>query len=241
MELISTHIILFLATFVSGVVFIRLSPKNQTWIKYLLSFSGAFLFGLTILHFVPEVFQGGDLDLGLFVLIGFTLQIVLEFLSQGLDHGHGHGSKSVQWPALTGLFIHALIESTPLAAHQHLHHQQEMHDGVSDFMLIGLVLHKIPVAIVLATLLAQNSNYGKSWKSYALIVLFSLMAPLGLFFADVLPFIQSYHNELMGVVIGIFLYISTTILFEVSAEHKFNQRKFISIIIGFGLAYLASV
>jgi hypothetical protein len=238
MEHLSTHIILFAATFFSGIVFIRFSPKSQTWIKYLLSFSGAFLFGLTILHFVPEVFQGGDLSLGLFVLIGFTLQIVLEFLSQGLDHGHGHGNKSVQWPALAGLFIHALIESTPLAAHQHLHHDH--HDGVSNFMLVGLVLHKIPVAIVLGTLLAQNSNYGKTWKSYVLIIAFSLMAPVGLFFADVIPFIQDYHNELMGIVIGIFLYISTTILFEVSAEHKFNQRKFVSIIIGFGLAYLAS-
>lgn len=235
------HIILFSATFVTGFVFIRSAIGNQKWVKYLLSFSGAFLFALTVLHFIPEVYHETSWSVGVFVLLGFSLQIVLEFMSQGLDHGHGHGAKSIRWPAMVGLFIHALIEATPLAAHQHHHHALHGHDGVSDFLLFGLVMHKIPVAIVLATLIGQHKGLKGSWKAYALLFSFSMMAPLGLFFAGQIDIIHQFHEELMGVVIGIFLYISTTILFEVNEAHKFNQRKFISILIGFGLAYLASV
>ena len=37
-------------------------------------------------------------------------------------------------------------------------------------------------------------------------------------------------------VIGIFLNISTTILFEINEDHKFNMVKFVSIVVGFGIA-----
>jgi hypothetical protein len=36
----------------------------------------------------------------------------------------------------------------------------------------------------------------------------------------------------MALVVGIFLHISTTILFETEENHKFNMVKFIAIIIG---------
>jgi hypothetical protein len=36
----------------------------------------------------------------------------------------------------------------------------------------------------------------------------------------------------MAVVIGIFLHISTTILFESSENHRFNLQKFVVIILG---------
>jgi len=44
----------------------------------------------------------------------------------------------------------------------------------------------------------------------------------------------------MGVVIGIFLHISTTILFESTENHRFNSIKFIVILLGAGLAFLVS-
>ena len=40
----------------------------------------------------------------------------------------------------------------------------------------------------------------------------------------------------MALVIGIFLHISTTILFESSEEHRFNYYKLITILLGAGLA-----
>ena len=67
------------------------------------------------------------------------------------------------------------------------------------------------------------------------------MSPLGnltglwlgeLFFGD-----NTSYQILMAIVIGIFLHISTTILFETGDEHHFNLKKIISIVLGAAVAY----
>ncbi len=48
--------------------------------------------------------------------------------------------------------------------------------------------------------------------------------------------IEKYFGSIMGVVIGIFLHISTTILFESSVDHKFNLKKFVAVMLGVSIA-----
>jgi hypothetical protein len=67
------------------------------------------------------------------------------------------------------------------------------------------------------------------------------MAPIGLFLADYFKFLYEIQQELMAIVVGIFLYISTTILFEINKDHKFNAVKLISIMVGFAVAIAVSV
>jgi hypothetical protein len=43
----------------------------------------------------------------------------------------------------------------------------------------------------------------------------------------------------MAVVVGIFLHISTTILFESSENHRFNLIKFVVILMGAGFAVVS--
>lgn len=238
MDSVFTHILLFLVPFLAGGAFLFIKIKQEKSLKLLLSFSGAFLFGLTILHFLPEVFQDYKPSLGLFILIGFSIQLVLEFLTQGIDHGHYHKGHShkIQIPALVGLFLHALFEATPLAEHQHASGHQ--HDFHYPFMM-GLILHKLPVAIVFGSMLSQLVK--KKLNGLLILGLFSLMAPLGLLLSEEIVFFQVYHDYFMAIVVGIFLYISTTILFEISENHKFNIVKFSSIILGFGIAAMISL
>jgi fucose permease len=47
-----------------------------------------------------------------------------------------------------------------------------------------------------------------------------------------------YYDIVMAMVVGIFLHISTTILFESDEKHGFNLFKFIAIILGVGIAFL---
>jgi hypothetical protein len=72
------------------------------------------------------------------------------------------------------------------------------------------------------------------------------MAPAGYFFSNELSIggignLQQYFNRIMGVVIGIFLHISTTILFESSSDHKFTMRKMIAVLLGVGIALVGFV
>jgi hypothetical protein len=51
--------------------------------------------------------------------------------------------------------------------------------------------------------------------------------------------LAGYTRELMAFVIGIFMHISTTILFESSDIHRFNLAKLGAIVVGTGLGFLS--
>jgi hypothetical protein len=72
-----------------------------------------------------------------------------------------------------------------------------------------------------------------------MLVVFAAMTPLGFVTSNVLSQgmagdISQHFDKIMAVVIGIFLHISTTILFESGSadHHKFNKRKMIAICLG---------
>jgi hypothetical protein len=72
------------------------------------------------------------------------------------------------------------------------------------------------------------------------MLVFALMSPLGVGLSDLAEGLSKYSHELMAVVIGIFLHISTTILFERSDEHRFNRMKMLAIAAGAGIAVITS-
>jgi zinc transporter ZupT len=108
----------------------------------------------------------------------------------------------------------------------------------------GIALHHVPAAFALATVLL-SSQLGKG-KTIFYVVLFAVMAPAGYLFSNALSTggignLQQYFNRIMGVVIGIFLHISTTILFESSSDHKFTVRKMVAVLLGIGIALMGFV
>ena len=73
---------------------------------------------------------------------------------------------------------------------------------------------------------------------FLLILLFALAAPVG-FLLGKYTLISEYANPISAIVCGIFLHISTVILFEANAGHKFNFQKFLVMILGFLIAYFS--
>ena len=69
--------------------------------------------------------------------------------------------------------------------------------------------------------------------------MFALMSPLGSLVGENVQLLITYKTEITAIIIGIFLHISTIILFETSKDHKFNLLKFVAILIGMFVAYLA--
>jgi zinc transporter ZupT len=215
---------LLFASVITGAIVVEIfKAKKGKNIQLLISFSGGYLLSVSILHLFPELFQHNTSKyIGLFILGGFLIQILLEYFSQGIEHGHFHNSNVIPFSVLVSLCLHALIEGVPLGGHLHQH--------AHNALLTGIVLHKIPVAIVLMTLFLK-SNMSKQ-KAYFYLLLFALMTPIGVFTGSFFTALANYHNEIMAMVIGIFLHISTTILFESSDGHKFSAQKILSIIVG---------
>ncbi|WP_114490673.1 ZIP family metal transporter [Candidatus Ulvibacter alkanivorans] len=218
------YLILFIAVafgYLAALVFKRTKIND---LSLFLSFSGAFLLAMTILELLPEVFELPTERIGLFIMSGILLQICLEFFSKGAEHGHVHLSAEKRvfpWLLFFSLSVHALLEGIPVS------------DGNN--ILIGILVHKIPVAIILS-LFFIKANY-KISTTLIFMTLFALMTPIGTWLSEEIISIQNYEREITAVVIGMFLHVSTTILYESSRDHKFNLTKLIVIILGFGIAY----
>jgi zinc and cadmium transporter len=224
-------LLLFLCAFLGGMAVFLFKGGNHKQLKLILSFSGAYLFGITVLHLIPDAYHGNDNMVGVFILTGFIFQIVLEQFSEGIEHGHihVHNHDKVVFPLgiMGSLCLHGFLEGMPLAG------------GHQSQLVFGIALHHIPAAFALGTVLL--ANHQSKNKTIFFIALFAIMAPAGYFFSDAISSggignLQQYFNRIMGVVIGIFLHISTTILFEAGPDHKFNRRKLVAVLLGVGIA-----
>lgn len=200
-------------------------PKSTKNITLLLAFSGAFLLALTFFELLPEVYKNQPpKTMALYILTGVLIQVFLEFFSKGAEHGHVHlHVKENKFPILLfiSLSVHALVEGVPVR--------------YSTPMLYGVVIHKIPVAIILSIFLV-NAQLKKRALLFFMVI-FSLMTPLGSYFAQ-FEWMQTYKTIFMAVAAGVFLHVSTIILFENSQGHSFNWRKLMVIILGIGSAYV---
>lgn len=228
-------IILFIAAFIPGMIVIKLQGPLKFDMKYLLVFAGAFIFSITIVHLLPELITGAAKPhlVGLFVLLGFFMQILLDFITTGVEHGHLHKHEHHNHSfspimLMVGLFIHALMDGSILV-HSEGHGTSEHGTG----LLIGIVLHKIPAAIALMSVL--NASIKNRKILIGCLVLFSLASPTGLLLSEWLSRGNIISSQgftiLFAIVSGNFLHISTTIYFESSPDHTFHKKKiFISML-----------
>lgn len=244
MGIVLISLLLVLSAVLGGVI-VDLLSKSETInktriIKLLLAFSGGFLLAIAFHHFLPELYEEHVPNIGLFVIFGFILQMLLEFFSGGIEHGHIHTHKGNTLPymMLLSLSVHSFIEGMPLAIGTH-------HDVSDEFStnsyLIGIILHQIPVAIALMTLL--KASHFPQVKSWIIMIVFAIMTPLGMWFGHLFGdlFDETLLRSILAIVIGMFLHISTTIIFETAENHKFNILKFFSILIGIALAVLINI
>jgi zinc transporter ZupT len=233
-------LVLFLAPFLSGLVIFLVPKGKSSNFRLLLVFAGAYLFAITVIHILPELYrQSLGLELiGLFVLAGFFLQQFLEYFTSGIEHGHLHHEHHHETPhhdhhhhshppvsalvLLIALCIHAFLEGGMLA--------QPVETGpIYDVnaILLGIALHRAPAAFALMTVLTFQLQSRK--KAIPHLTAFSISAPVGLLLGTYLSQNQILSTTglmyVYALVCGNFLHISTTIVFESSPEHRFSARK----------------
>lgn len=230
--------------FLIGVWFVIKPPIREKHTKHLLTFSGAFLFAIAVNHLMPEIVQIDTKKASIYILIGFLFQLLLDFFSQGIEHGHIHKhAHHFPWGVFIGLALHALLEGMPFslehAGHEHHHHHSSgLADNQTSFF-IGVLMHKLPIVIVLANL-AVSSKLSRL-KSILIVAAFISMMPLGTLINEIASHsLESFYNEfhiaVLGIVSGIILHVSTIIMFETDKNHEFNFMKVILTVVAFVLA-----
>lgn len=241
-------IILFMAAMIGGTAYFLFPKLQQRQFSGILVFAGSYLFAITIVHILPEVYSVYPYytRIGGFVLLGFFMQLGLESLSSGVEHGHipdGHdikrsGKMTSPWMLLLGLCLHSILEGTIVASPvgNPGHHHAE---GV----LLGIVIHKIPAAFALMTILVYFT--GKKKLAVILLIIFALASPFGLAMSEWFSAMDVLNVEgqaiLFAVVSGSFLNISTTIFFEANPDHRFSFKKAIISLFGVGTAVIFEI
>lgn len=219
------YLVPLLAVFIGVGLGYFLPHIRQQHLGLLLSFSGAFLLALTFFELFPEIYEHAEpRKASLWILIGLLLQILLEFFSQGIEHGHHVPASENPGLLITlgwSLCLHALVEGFPLVSGSHI--------------LWGIAVHKLPVSLILSYTLLK-STLRPAWK-ISLLLLFVVATPTGTYLAQYNPWFQEQQWPLTALSAGIFLHVSTVILFESSKGHQFNLKKIGTILLGILVAY----
>src|SRR4051812_33316693 len=159
-------LVLFFTPLIAGLLAYLVPSSKNTNYKLLLVFAGSYLFAITVVHILPELYrQNEEVELiGLFVLCGFFLQQVLEYFTSGVEHGHihehdhdhshGHQHHNHSISALvllTALCLHAFLEGGMLAQPATMGFHQDVNP-----ILLGIALHRTPAAFALMTVLTAQ-------------------------------------------------------------------------------------
>lgn len=235
-------ILILAATVAGGLIPMTIKRVSANFSIYLLAFTGAFLFGVVIMHLLPEVYHELGHQAGIYIVLGFFLQVFLQQLSHGMEHGHTHLPQEhhhhiAVTPLLLGLSIHAFMEGIPLGF---------KYDDQSALpsLMAGVAAHKIPEALTLMTVMIHAHK--KRSELWGILVCFALVTPIAALLAGWMgnrfEVVQHYLLYVVALVVGAFLHISTTIFYESGTKHhELSRKKVLAIAIGLLLAFLTLI
>lgn len=244
----------YITLFASALIGIGIASgyvgKSVKRLDLILFIGSGYLFTLTITHLIPELLNEAgilletgshhghvhthshgheeDHDIPLWALFltvgaGFALHRLLEVFTRGVDHGHVHQAINASPVVLlVSISIHAFVEGAILMLSSDAN------------MLVGILLHKVPAGFILGSLIFLR--YGKTVKSWVLLLLFCVASPLGLFLAQ-----QGLHTGvldevfqiyLMALVTGTFLQLSVVLIWEKLKKSHFETRFIVCFMIG---------
>ncbi len=213
--------ILFFSVLLTGILTEIISKKLEHYKPIIISFSVAIVLTLICTHILPELFSVNSHKIGYFLLAGFVLQILLELLSKGIEHGHVHLHGEISNKQLMvifiGLSIHSFIEGIPIKTlnevDNHTHYLNSA--SFSWVYLSAILIHKLPIAAVLMIFLKSiNSSLT---KKIILLLIFAISCPAGGYLGEYLikfDVFSGWSNNFLAISCGMLLHITTLLIFE---------------------------
>lgn len=234
------NILLFFVTLAGGSIPLWFKGLEGKRMNYLLAFSGSFLLSITFLHLLPETFEELGGKAGLYLLAGFFIQLLIQRITHGVEHGHVHVHNHDHHiplnSILIGLTIHAFMEGLPLGFNYRM-------GATEPSLYLAVAAHKLPEAMLVATLVGSTKPKP---IAFLIVMLFSAITPIAGALAYSLG--TSYHfiadmvMALIPIVAGAFIHISTTIFFESGTkQHMLTWQKTVAIIAGVGIGLVTLI
>lgn len=221
------EVLLILSVVIGALVGAKFG-RQKVLAKNLLIFAAGFLIAICLNEVFPSVYSSGIHGIGIFVIAGVLLQLVLESLTKGFEHGHIHHGDSqgiLPLSLMIGLVVHAFIEGIPLA---------ENPREISPYLL-GILFHNLPSSFVLGAFLFGSKKI--KFGGMLTVALFAIASPLGMWLGRF--FDASLQPYFLAVVGGIFLHIASVIIFESNKNHNIDWQKILLVVSGIALALLS--
>lgn len=227
-------ILLFISGIAGLIVYIfPVDPGHHSKnIKYLLTFSGSYLLGVCIFDIFPEIYSPSFSSTNAFFLAaGFLIQVLLENVSGGLEHGHLHHHAGIREKmAFAALILHSVLEAGSLLFEN------------SKQILAGIIIHNLPLSFFITIYLRTGSQ--KLYNVVLPLVIFSLSAPLAYLVYQQWSIegslYEDYTKNIAALSVGIIFHISTVILFESNKYHKIDFTKLGLLFLGLSVSFIAN-
>ncbi len=224
-------VLLIALPIVVGVSYTYLHAFNKQYAKPISLFTAALLLCITVINFLPEVFEHvpNKSYAGVAILLGLVVQLGLERFSNGLEHGHVHHAGQIKfYISYIALLLHSFAEGTPLLISIN-----------GNSLLVGLIVHNIPVTIILMQLI--NTLNKPLWQRLVIISALGLSTLAGALMAQYLAnYTQLLFNThyVLAFVCGLFLHIGTSLLYEFNRGKEQLLLKLILVIAALGICLL---
>jgi len=154
------------------------------------------------------------------MIIGFALQLFLEKKSNPKSQTELNNSIF-----LFGLFIHSFTEVVLLYDHNH---------DINQSLFVGILIHKLPLAFILAYTLLKNWKYGKAALGY---FIFTLSIPLGLIVHHAMVSLGEVFYVFAALITGMILHVVWHMLEMLKTKNWINWLVVVlGVIIGFALS-----
>ncbi|OIP30101.1 MAG: hypothetical protein AUK47_25985 [Deltaproteobacteria bacterium CG2_30_63_29] len=144
-----TALILSLAMLVLGPAIIAICGRNRHVIAGIDTFVLISIAGLVLFHLIPESFAVAGWSAGIAVVIGAVVPWALHKWSH---HKKGHDLGALLPVAMIGLMAHAFIDGIALSE------KLGAHQGHTDFLALGVILHRLPMAMAVWWIVSPRSG-----------------------------------------------------------------------------------
>jgi len=151
-------LVLSLGSLVVGPVLLTLRAKGETAHGFIDALDGFALVatgGLALLHLLPEAMHHGGIWAGVWAAVGAALPYLVDKFNSKVS-STGMAQRLTSVALVVGLIPHVALESAALGA-------QVMGDGHSHGMGIAVAAHRLPVALLLFSMLCKRHSRRWAW------------------------------------------------------------------------------
>ena len=222
--LIQTSLISFLSSMVGGLfpIMKKKTLSHSKWIHQLDSLCDGMFIGIAVTHFLPELYEHNAFPWFMLYAVIIILTIVMIQTSAHKQYG------KTKHMITTLLFSHCFLEGLAVSI--------VTDAGLQVSLSIAILAHKIIESFVFFNLVSRQSY--KQRTLLTLLVVFSLLTPLGIYVGQFLPGLpEGVYHTINALTCGAFIGIGMNCYLLHSCNDDSHQSK-IWLGIGFLLLYL---